>query len=201
MPYYRCAACGLTSYSAVAHSSAGACPTCGTALTVGARRFVTPGSKHDVNRTFRARPQAAAEARRTLAGLALPECTRNDLALLVSELVTNSVRHAGLSAADPVRVELTNGAGSVRLAVHDGGDGFSPSSGPVDPLAVGGQGLAIVASLSETWGVECDRDGCTVWCEVAVPEEPGAVGDREVTARFVSKPPAETVRAAAPTGA
>jgi anti-sigma regulatory factor (Ser/Thr protein kinase) len=160
------------------------CPNCGTPLTEAARRYVTPGSKHDVSRTFAARPEAAAEARRTLVGLALPECTRSDLALLVTELVTNSVRHAGLSAADPVRVEVTNGSGRLRLAVHDGGDGFFPSPGPVDPLAGGGQGLAIVASVSDTWGVECDRDGCTVWCEVAVPEDPAAVVDREVMARL-----------------
>jgi hypothetical protein len=79
-------------------------------------------------------------------------------------------------------VELTNGSGTVRLAVHDGGDGFSPSVGPLDPPAVGGQGLAIVAALAETWGVERHRGGCTVWCELSVPEEPAATLDREADA-------------------
>ena len=116
-----------------------------------------------------ARPQAAAEARGALVGLALPDDTHHTLALLVTELVTNSVRHAGMSAGDSIAVDVSNGSTDVRVSVHDTGPGFASSSvGSSDPLQPGGQGFVIVDALCDTWGVECDTRGCTVWCEFAV---------------------------------
>ncbi|MEA2451043.1 MAG: hypothetical protein QOG63_2975 [Thermoleophilaceae bacterium] len=171
MPYYRCAACGLTSYSAASHSSVGACPTCSAALAEDSKVYVVPGTRYDVDRIVPARPEAAAEARRALVGLALPETARETLALIVSELVSNAIRHAGLATSDPITVQLTNGEGTVRLAVHDGGPGFaSRPPGRDDALASDGRGLTIIAALSEAWGVDCDAHGCTVWCDVAVEE-------------------------------
>jgi anti-sigma regulatory factor (Ser/Thr protein kinase) len=170
MPYYRCADCGLTSYSAATHSSVGACPTCQAPLTGDSKLDIVPGVSHDVSCTVLARPEAPREARRALVGLALPEETREHLALLVSELVTNSLRHAGLSGRDRIGVEVVNDSDAVRLEVHDGGDGFafSPAVEYEGPPVPDGRGLAIVAALSKHWGVDCERDGCTVWCEVAV---------------------------------
>jgi anti-sigma regulatory factor (Ser/Thr protein kinase) len=86
------------------------------------------------------RPEAAAEARRALVGLALPKITREDLALLVSELVTNAVRHAGLSPRAPIEVRVKNGSGGVRLAVHDPGPGFTFR--PHEVQVAGGAGPA-----------------------------------------------------------
>jgi anti-sigma regulatory factor (Ser/Thr protein kinase) len=179
MPYYRCATCGLTGYSAAAYASANSCPTCQAALTEDAKLYVVPGAKHNVSCVVLARPEAAGEARRALVTLPFPEVTREDLALLVSELVTNSVRHAGLSARDAIGVSLVNGAGRARLAVRDGGDGFTPSlSAWNGPDVAGGRGLGIVDALSEAWGVKCDPEGCTVWCEVAVDDpEPAMSGN------------------------
>jgi anti-sigma regulatory factor (Ser/Thr protein kinase) len=165
--------------------------------------YLVPGAKHDVSRILLARPEAAAQARRTLVGLALPESTREALTLIVSELVGNAVRHAGLSASDPIRVQLTNGATTVRLAVHDGGPGFtsSPSPRPDDALATAGRGLLIVAALSESWGVEREPDGCTVWCEIAAGEQPVAEVDRVVTSRYVHELAMDLARGGAPTSA
>jgi anti-sigma regulatory factor (Ser/Thr protein kinase) len=172
MPYYRCAACGLTTYSAAAYSSASLCSACEAALTEDAKLYVVPGAGHNVSCVLHARPEAPAEARRALVGLPFPEITREDLALLVSELVTNSLRHAGLSVGDAIGVSLINGAARARLAVHDDGPGFTPSlSGWNEPDVAGGRGLEIVEALSDAWGVDCDPDGCTVWCEVGVPDE------------------------------
>jgi anti-sigma regulatory factor (Ser/Thr protein kinase) len=172
MPYHRCVACGLTSYSAAAHSSASACPTCAAALTDDSRLYLVAGATYDVSRTLVARPEAAADARRLLVGLALPELTRENLALLVTELVTNAVQHAGLAASDPVRVRVNNRPGGVRLAVHDGGTGFTLAAlDDHDPLLAGGRGLSIVAALSDAWGVDCGPSGCTVWCDVDVEEQ------------------------------
>jgi anti-sigma regulatory factor (Ser/Thr protein kinase) len=179
MPYYRCAACELTSYGAAGHASALVCPECEAALTEDAKLYVMPaarhaiaGAPHNVSRVLLARPEAPGEARRALAGLPLPATAREQLALLVSELVTNALRHAGLSRDDRIGVSLINGAGRARLAVHDGGPGFTPGLPGTDgdARAAGGLGLVLVEELSNAWGVRSVADGCTVWCEVAVEE-------------------------------
>ncbi len=200
MPYYRCPACGLTGYTAAGYSTASVCPTCSAALPQDSRVYVAPGAKHDVRCRLPARPKAVAEARRALVGLALPRQTRDDLALVVSELVTNSIRHAGLSANDEIGLHVKNGDARVRVAVHDGGHGFTPPEPASDPLAVGGQGLPIVARLSEAWGVLSDRprEGCTVWCEIAVDETRADAGARGVTTGYIPPLAIEMARAATP---
>jgi anti-sigma regulatory factor (Ser/Thr protein kinase) len=185
MPYYRCAACGLTTYSAAAHSTARTCPNCSVPLSDEARLCLAPKPIADIARTLTARPEAAADARRALVGLPLSQMIRAKLELLVSELVTNSIRHAGLAAEDPVRLRVTHRAGRVRIAVRDGGRGFAaPSQEGRDPLTPGGHGLLIVDAMSERWGIDC-VDGCTVWCEVAVDDEPPAAVQHEVSTRHV----------------
>jgi anti-sigma regulatory factor (Ser/Thr protein kinase) len=172
MPYYRCPSCGLTAYSAASYSSARACPGCSVALPDDARLHVVPGGGAAVSLALRARPEAATEARHALVGFALPQITREDLALIVTELVTNSIRHAGLSPGDRIDVDASNGPDGVHLAVHDRGPGFRilTRMSSVKPGA-GGRGLAIVDALSEAWGVDCGADGCTVWCQIAVDEQ------------------------------
>lgn len=175
MPYYRCPSCGLTAYSAASYSSARACPACLVALPDAAKLHVVPGGNAAVSLTLRARPEAATEARHALVGFALPQITREDLALIVTELVTNSVRHAGLSPGDRIDVEASTGPDGVQLAVHDGGPGFPVLTRvPNVKQCAGGRGLAIVDALSEAWGVDCAADGCTVWCRIAVGERPAA---------------------------
>jgi serine/threonine-protein kinase RsbW len=140
-----------------------------------------PPKADSIARVFVPLPESIAEARRTLVDLSVPQATRDKLALLVSELMTNSVRHAELRPGDDVHLDITRNARRVRLAVRDGGQGFDLSAlDDRDPLSPGGQGLVIVAALSDTWGVDCRGDGCTVWCEVAVDDDPAApvlVGD------------------------
>jgi anti-sigma regulatory factor (Ser/Thr protein kinase) len=173
MPYYRCHSCGLTTYSAASYSSARACPACLEALPDDARLHIVPGDNADVSLTLLARPAAAAEARHALVGFALPQITREDLALVVTELVTNSVRHAGLTPGAQIGVESSSGPDSVSLAVHDGGAGFRvPRRRFRNAQSAGGRGLLIVDALSEAWGVDCAADGCTVWCRIAIDERP-----------------------------
>lgn len=198
MPYYRCPACGLTTYSAASYSSASACPACLEALPDDAKLYVEPGEKHNANYSLRAGPQAPAEARRALVGLTLPKTTRENLALVVSELVTNSVRHARQPADAPIGVQVNNGSASVRLAVHDDGPGFPfpAHEVPVAPLVADGRGLAIVAALSQTWGIDTNGDGCTVWCQLAVEQQPVAAGDDELPAGSVAGLALEIAKAA-----
>ncbi|HET9444316.1 MAG TPA: response regulator [Acidimicrobiales bacterium] len=89
------------------------------------------------------------------------EAVLDTVKLLVSELVTNSVVHAG-SAAD-VAVLLKPDA--LRIEVSDSG------AGGVRPRVAGaedtsGRGMGLVRDLSAAWGVEVTDAGKTVWFEV-----------------------------------
>ena len=186
MPYYRCPGCGVTVHSAAAFSAARVCPDCSTALPRDARVYPTAPSTRHLRRVLAARPEAAARARHAMRALPLDAATRDTLELLVSELVTNAVRHAGLGPDDPVSVHITSRADRVRLAVRDSGPGFAdPSTEAGDPLASGGRGCVIVDTLSDAWGIDRDASGCTVWCEVAVDEQPEEAVDRVVTNAYV----------------
>jgi anti-sigma regulatory factor (Ser/Thr protein kinase) len=89
-----------------------------------------------------------------------------DVVLVISELVTNSVRHAGLDASEPVQLSVGMEGETVRVAVRDPGPGFEPPGAPDDPAHVGGWGLVLVDQLAERWGVEHDGDANVVWCEL-----------------------------------
>jgi anti-sigma regulatory factor (Ser/Thr protein kinase) len=187
MPYHRCAACGLTSYSAAAHAAASVCPSCSAPLSDGTQLHFMPGAIHTIKRALAARPEAVAEARREVRALPLVQESREHLALVVSELVTNALLHADAAFGDPVWLEVRVRSGRARVEVRDCGRGFdAPVSISPDPLAVGGQGLLVVAALSDAWGVVREPGGCTVWCEVVV-EQPTRVLEHEVTAAHVSE--------------
>ena len=84
--------------------------------------------------------------------------------LLVSELVTNSVRHARTGGLLTVHRE----DGLVRVEATDGGDGM-PSVRRPTPDEPSGRGLAIVAKVADRWGIETNGDhGHTVWFELDV---------------------------------
>lgn len=89
----------------------------------------------------------------------------NDIALVVSELVSNSVRHT--SVEGDVRVSVEVEADKVRLEVTDSG----PCFGRDNPRGEG-MGLNIVESLSDRWGI-VSNGGCTVWAELSTTEWAG----------------------------
>jgi anti-sigma regulatory factor (Ser/Thr protein kinase) len=87
--------------------------------------------------------------------------------LLVSELVTNSVRHSGGSAADSVTVRVRLTLSRLRLEVEDHGNGRPISPRTPDPETGAGLGLNLVRTLSERWGVERVANGRTrVWAQI-----------------------------------
>ena len=112
-------------------------------------------------------PQAPGQARRAvrqcLAGA--PEETLEAATLLVSELVTNSVRHSGTSPHEPLIVRVANNRSAVRIEVCDWGRGFKvePRTLPMD--SAGGWGLPLVERLSRRWGVQSGPP-TTVWFEL-----------------------------------
>jgi anti-sigma regulatory factor (Ser/Thr protein kinase) len=188
MPYYRCPGCGLTVHTAAAFSTARVCPDCSEALPEDARVFPSATSTRQIRRVLAARPEAAAKARHAVRVLPVPLPTRDTLELLVSELVTNAVLHAGLSAEDPISVHITSRADRVRVAVRDPGPGFAGTpEGNGDLLAPGGRGVTIVEALSDAWGIDLDSAGCTVWCELSVDESAGEAMDRAVTDAYIKQ--------------
>jgi anti-sigma regulatory factor (Ser/Thr protein kinase) len=89
-------------------------------------------------------------------------------ALLVSELVTNSVRHAQVSAGEPLRLSASLREATLRLELWDNGTGGAVIRRIPERRvqATGGYGLSLVEELSNHWGVERDPEGTTVWLEL-----------------------------------
>jgi serine/threonine-protein kinase RsbW len=112
-------------------------------------------------------PEAAAEARHVLDGLTdeLPDGRMRDVRLLVSELVTNAVRHANLGSGDVIELVIELAAHTLRVEVHDPGGGFVPSAPSPDPARPSGWGLYLVAELADRWGVD-SADTTLVWFEL-----------------------------------
>jgi Histidine kinase-like ATPase domain len=79
--------------------------------------------------------------------------------LIVSELVSNSVRHAGTDVRLLVRLER----GGVRIAVHDGDPTAPRLRVPADPDGVHGRGLHLVAAVAANMGVLCGSRDKVVW--------------------------------------
>ncbi len=108
-----------------------------------------------------AAPARARGALDSIAARVAPDRLR-DLRLLVSELVTNAVRHAG---GDVVRLIVAHRGGVLRVEVHDPGNGFDLEQAPTDPLRASGWGLVLVAELADRWGVD-QSPRTRVWFEM-----------------------------------
>ena len=76
-----------------------------------------------------------------------------DLRLLVSELVTNSVRHAGLGEENRIRVEVRVSDGVIRAEVSNPGKDFEAYPVQPTPDQTSGWGLYLVDQISTRWGV------------------------------------------------
>jgi len=81
--------------------------------------------------------------------------------LLVSEAVTNSVLHAGTE----IRLRCHPKGSGVRIAVFDGSP-VLPGVRHYDPEATTGRGLALVATLADSWGIDGEEHGKTLWFEL-----------------------------------
>ena len=113
---------------------------------------------------------SAAAARHAVDQLSdsLPEDQLGDVRLLVSELVTNSLRHAGLRAEDSIRLGIDVSPALVRVEVRDSGRGFEFEGRAEDPDTVEGWGLYLVATLADRWGIDRDASESVncVWFEL-----------------------------------
>ena len=114
-------------------------------------------------------PATARQALRDGNGM-LPEGIRDDVLLLVSELVTNAVRHAGAGPDRPLHLQLLRGPRWVVVTVGDEGPGFAWHPDPPAGNDSGGWGLFLVDQIADSWGVECTASGTRVWFEIAYDE-------------------------------
>jgi anti-sigma regulatory factor (Ser/Thr protein kinase) len=129
------------------------------------RRGVERQSRAGLRMQLGSGPAAAAEARRAISKLRadLDPPLMETLRLLVTELVSNSVRH---TAADSVSLRVAIGKSAVLTEVADSGPGFDPGcverSGDDDT----GWGLYLVQRLAHRWGVQHDGPSKRVWFEL-----------------------------------
>jgi len=99
-----------------------------------------------------------------------------DVALVISELLSNALRHAAPLPlpGSKIGVAWQIDPGSVQVSVSDGGGPTKPELGEPAQGATGGRGLRIVEKLSSRWGASTGEEGTTVWAEVPVrPAKPG----------------------------
>jgi anti-sigma regulatory factor (Ser/Thr protein kinase) len=100
----------------------------------------------------------------------------SDAELIISELVTNSVRHAGVGSDQLVTVDLVLLNEHLRITVTDPGCDLVPRLITPVPAGFGGYGLRLVEQLSTAWGVGRDAVGATqVWCDLVLDAGRGRV--------------------------
>jgi PAS domain S-box-containing protein len=114
-------------------------------------------------------PHAASEARLALDEIdGLDDATRETLRLLVSELVTNAVRHGPSVPGGTIDVRVEATPDTIRVEVRDRGEGFVPPGPEAVASDVGGWGLMLVRQMSRRWGIEPGAP-TRVWFELARP--------------------------------
>jgi anti-sigma regulatory factor (Ser/Thr protein kinase) len=112
--------------------------------------------------------EACAAARRAVVATDgnLPTAVREDVLLLVTELVANAVRHAGVGPDGSIQVALRRWLQHVRVEVVDPG---SDDGGPrrrVNGDDAGGWGLVLVDLIAARWGVGRGPARTCVWFEI-----------------------------------
>jgi len=100
----------------------------------------------------------------------IPVELAEDVVLLVSELVTNAVLHAGTI----VRLRASAEDGRVLVAVGDDDPLHEPLSPLYEPSATSGRGIRLVDQLATTWGVEVFESSKVVWFEAVGQADAGA---------------------------
>jgi hypothetical protein len=94
------------------------------------------------------------------------QCQADEVALVVSELVTNAMRHA----RSQINLVLRVSPGEVFVAVQDHRPSLVAAPPNVDPVGEHGRGLVIVAEIASAWGVHSLGDsGKLVWCVIHAP--------------------------------
>ncbi|MEW2356020.1 ATP-binding protein [Spirillospora sp. NPDC029432] len=133
-------------------------------------------------------PSSVAVARRRLSADLVAsgvfEGIVDDASVIVSELLSNALRHARPLPSGQIRLTWTRDGDRLELAVSDGGAMTEPRRGPGTLSSLGGRGLGIVEALAEGWGVRHDGDSTTVWAVLRAPKAGAEESPSDVLARF-----------------
>ncbi|CAM5709486.1 hypothetical protein GCM10010266_64680 [Streptomyces griseomycini] len=117
-----------------------------------------------------AAPRARAFASGVLTSWRFPPDLHDLGVLAASELVANSLQHG----TPPMRLRLRRTDRRLTIEVTDGDDHL-PRRRRAEPGDESGRGIAIVATIASHWGSRRTEDGGkAVWCEFALPKDPGA---------------------------
>jgi anti-sigma regulatory factor (Ser/Thr protein kinase) len=114
-----------------------------------------------------AEPDAVGEARRWALGVAdglLSEAATSDLRLVISEVVTNSLRHG--TATDTIDLAMTPKDSFLCVQVTDDGPGLASTPRAMAPEENGGFGLFLVEQLTRRWGITRENQRTRVWFEL-----------------------------------
>jgi anti-sigma regulatory factor (Ser/Thr protein kinase) len=125
-----------------------------TATSPGKRSFMLPPAPH-----------AVAEARERVMSLAEPfveDARLSDLRLVISEVITNAVRHGGNG---DLLIAVTPKPEFLCVQVTDTGDGFAPRPRAYAPDEDGGFGLFLIERLTRRWGLTREDENTRVWFE------------------------------------
>jgi anti-sigma regulatory factor (Ser/Thr protein kinase) len=117
---------------------------------------------------LRATPDAPRDARHALDRLApeIPQNVLENVRLLVSELVTNCIRHAGVNPGTSIELKVSPRDSIIRVEVSDPGEGFEPQPVSLSIYSTSGWGLYLVEQIADRWGVQVEN-GTKVWFEIA----------------------------------
>jgi anti-sigma regulatory factor (Ser/Thr protein kinase) len=123
---------------------------------------------HHASGARHARQRLAAELDRLV-----PPSLRADAVAVAAELLGNAVRHAAPLPGNVIqlgcRVHVDDTGTVVELRVNDGGSSLVPHARAPEPDSPDGRGLAIVAALAQSWGVERSASGQCVWAQLSGP--------------------------------
>ncbi|MCO5970293.1 ATP-binding protein [Actinoallomurus sp. WRP6H-15] len=95
----------------------------------------------------------------------------DDAAVIISELISNALRHARPLPSGDIRVSWTHEGELIQLAVSDGGSMTEPRRTRAALSSLGGRGLSIVEALSDKWGVSHEAETTTVWAKLRVDQQ------------------------------
>jgi two-component sensor histidine kinase len=117
----------------------------------------------EVRFRIRAAPASVAEARHRVAVLGdLPEHVLRDAEVVVSELVTNSLLHAGLGDEDVIEVALRRDDAHLVIEVDDRDGLYGESGRHPEPRRGGGMGLRFLDAICDHWHADTGRVIATI---------------------------------------
>lgn len=139
---------------------------------------VTENGAREIEIVLPAVPLSVSVARHAVGDLlhdadAVPALVVEDVLLLVSELVTNAVLHAGTDTTVSASVR----AGRVVVAVSDYDPHHAPFLAERGSMASNGRGVLLVDALASDWGIELMDESKVVWFEASYDVDEATQGD------------------------